>query len=285
MAPMSSVAALVFLSFGRLSASYDVEVISDITAPSPSLDAGRALEIKKQEFWEPVLHAASGQEVQGHAALYKDAEAAIEKLCLEHTYVRVALREALERLRRADAAVLAQAEQHSLLAAEELATPVRSTWGESFSFITGGQNFLGQAVQRFLDGGDYTSRLRGHMEQRKASVLPALQGASTAAGDVLGDCRFASKRGFDAPKHDVCDGEAEPTPEAAKDIANRIIDAAAETRRRFMKMVAASADGLTNDSERQHEEPSAIVTQTLLAGMEEPAAAPSGAEELRINLF
>mmetsp|Transcript_24756 Transcript_24756/g.67974 ORF Transcript_24756/g.67974 Transcript_24756/m.67974 type:complete len:289 (-) Transcript_24756:109-975(-) len=284
---LAATSAVALLTAPRVAEAFDADIISDIEVGS--LDEGRALGIKSEQFWRPVLQAAKRPELQGHAALYADAEAAIAGLGPEHAYVRSALGEALERLRRADEAVLAQAQQHEELAADQLARPPTGagSWawgggGGSVPLLTGGRGFVSWAVQRFTDFGGYFKRLRGHVAERLANVTPALRGAAASARDVLGDCRVASGRAFDVLKYDIYERDAPKTPQAAKDVAHRIVDAATETRRRFLGLVTAIAEGITRDAQSKGDQPSATVTHALLKDME--PLPQRGSKELRISL-
>jgi len=140
--------------------------------------------------------------------------------------------------------------------------------------IKGGLGFLsdlfastvsasGVAIQRFVHG-RYASRAKEAKSNRQASVLPLLRGAANSAGDVLKHCRVASKRSFDALKYDVYQAGAPKTPKSAEIIADRIVEAAAETRRSFLGLVTASVQGITKDAQGVHDNPSATVTQSLL---------------------
>jgi len=244
--------------------AFESEIISDITMPV--LDEGRALKIKHEEFWQPVRDAAEVSMMKEHEALFSDAHAVLAELPPENGYVHHALLEALQHLRQADAALLARAEQQSVVASNELLGS-SWTWSGGFSLITGGQNFIEAAIQRFVHG-RYASRAKEAKEGRQASILPLLRGAGDVAGDVLKHCRASSKRSFDAMKHDIYHAGAPKTPKAAEVLADRIVAAAAETRRNFLGLVTASVQGIAKDAEGEHDNPSATVTQTLFRSMQ-----------------
>jgi len=244
--------------------AFESEIISDITMPV--LDEGRALKIKHEEFWHPVRDAAEVSMLKEHEALFSDAHVVLAELPSENHYVHQALLEALQHLRQADAAVLARAEQQSVVASEELLGS-SWTWSGGVSLFTGGQNFIEAAIQRFVHG-QYASRTKEAKEKRQAGILPLLRGAANSAGDVLKHCRAASKRSFDAMKHDIYQAGAPKTPKAADVLADRIVAAAAETRRNFLGLVTASVQGITRDAEGEHDNPSATVTQMLLRDMQ-----------------
>lgn len=240
----------------------NAEVFSDLI--TPVADQGRALEIKSQEFWQPVLQASEKAKSIDHSTLFVDTEAAIAALPKENEYVRQALSDALSNLQRADAMVAVQGAESSELAAERLAAPVTSTWENPFSFLTGGQNYFSLAIRHFIGGGQYSERLENHVHARQSDILPALRGAAAASGNVLKDCRIASRRSFDVLQYDIYNNGVPKTPGAAKAVANRLVDAAGETRHHFMSFVTEAVQGITRDTERKYDDPSATVTQSLM---------------------
>lgn len=238
----------------------DAYVISDITGSS--VDESRALEIKAETFWKSLLEAADDMKLQQHAALYADADKVIASLPAENTYVRDALTEAITRLRRADEVLLRQAAQSAQVAGDALATPLSD--GDLFSFITGGQGFFAQAVKSFVDDTRYPQRLRKQVESRQADILPVLQGASEVTGNVLKDSRLASSRSFDAMKYDIYNEGVPKTPQDAKDIADRIVKAAGESRHHFMGFITEAANSIARDVESADESPAATVVRSSL---------------------
>jgi len=243
------------------------EVFSDIAdfvaGPSPA-DERRALEIKAEQFWDSVLDAAKDMKMTEHWELYDETEKVIAGLPAENTYVREALTDVLTRLKRADETVLAQALQSSDLASEKM---VAGPQGESlFSFFTGGQNFLSEALRRFVAGGRYPERLAEHVARRQGDIVPLLQGAAGSAGNVLSDCRLASKRSFDVLKYDIYNKGVPKTPQDAKDLAYKLVDASGETRHRFMNFVTKTVTGITKDFEGRRDSAVVTVTRSELRG-------------------
>mmetsp|Transcript_37739 Transcript_37739/g.108786 ORF Transcript_37739/g.108786 Transcript_37739/m.108786 type:complete len:280 (-) Transcript_37739:105-944(-) len=279
MALLLALAVLVLGSCLCFAEGFGTEVISDIT--SPASDEGRALDLKNEQFWRPILQASEVvEDLQRHRALYADAEAAIAGLSADNLYVRKALGEALERLRRADAAVLAQAGQQGELAAEKLsALP-----GEGgSSALAGGQGILALALKRLSDVHGYFSKLRGNVQDRQADVLPALRSAAASTGGVLEDSRAASKYSFEVLKYDIYQKGVAKTPEAAKRAAERIVDASAETRRRFLKLVLSAVGSVARDAEQERQQPAAVVTRSLLEDAR-PMGQEGDGEGLRVNV-
>merc|ERR1719171_1989865 len=117
--------------------------------------------------------------------------------------------------------------------------------------MTGGQNFLSLALKRFV-GGTYDDQVKSQVVRRQGDVLPALRNTASIAGNVLEDCRLASKISFDILKYDIYNRGVPKTPEAVKAVANKLVDASTETRRQFMSGVIGFANALKTDTEEQH---------------------------------
>jgi hypothetical protein len=256
---MARVATLVAHFMIAFSLPGTAEVISDITISDA--DEFSALQVKKERFWRPVMRAVEETKVDKHAQLYKDVECEIATLPEENEYVRLALRESVNHLKSADQELLKNALQSSELASEKMAA---RDGGSSFSFFTGGQNFLKTAIRRFIDGGDYSEKVTDHIGKRQADILPLLRGAAESTGSILSDCRLASKRGFDVRKYDIYNRGVPKTPESAKVLADRLIEAAGETRKSFTSSITSMVNGITRDVQEKQEDAASIVTRASL---------------------
>lgn len=256
-APMAKLAFILLLQAGA-------DIISDITYSES--DETSALQVKAELFWKPILSAADDVNMVKHLEVYAEVEDAIKKLPAENEYVRQTLREALDHLKSADDASFKQALASKNLAEEKLDVPC-DTSGSGFSFLTGGQNFLKTAYQRFVGGGHYPEKLLQHIEQRQADILPVLRGAAGVTGSILSDCRLASKKGFDVRKYDLYNKGVPKTPQFADDAADRIIDAAGETRHRFTRSITDMVNGITRDVQEREEQPAATVTKASVKGL------------------
>lgn len=242
------------------------EIISDLTIGE--FDETRALELKAEQFWGPILAAAEKAKMSEHAQLYADTEKVLSELNADHAYVKDALAESLSHLKHADELVLIDATFATKLASEEKRKPISDSKQGAFSFLTGGQIFsiFRDRLRRFASDGTYSERLVRLVEQRQAGVLPALRGTAEISGSVLSDCRTASKRGFDVLKYDIYSSGrlrgAPKTPENAKSIANRLVDAAGETRHHFMSSVTEMVSSIAKDAQGKHDN-NAAATVTL----------------------
>merc|ERR1719277_1760531 len=110
-----------------------------------------------------------------------------------------------------------------------------------------------KALQRFVSGGQYSEKLIEHVEQRQADILPVLQGVAGKTNSFLGDCTKASKLSFDVLKYDIYNKGVPKTPQAAKDVAYKLVDAIAETRHRFLNFVTQTVSGIVKDHEGRND--------------------------------
>lgn len=244
----------------------DLDIISDLTAPAT--DTTRALELKNDQFWQPVLRAANDAKTHQHTEVYAAVQAAIAAMPEENEHVRGLLTKSLERLHRADGAAYQQATSSAEVANEKLLTGTEDDIGV-FSFLTAGQNFLALAVKAFVGESRYSERLERQIKRRQADILPSLRGTASAAGNILGDSREASKLAFDVLKYDIYNSGVPKTPACAKDAANKLVDAASETRHAFMQLVTGAVDSVARDVMEKGQDPSATVTRSLLSGLED----------------
>jgi len=256
-----------------LPAAVNADIISDITGNEG--DEFSALQIKAELFWKPIKSAAEEVNMEKHLELHDDAEKVINDLPAENTYVRQVLREALDHLKRADDLAFKQALASSQLAKEKLDAPCDTNNG--FSFLSGGHFKVAfkAALKHFVGGGRYSEKLVEHVEQRQADVLPVLRGGAGVTGNVLSDCRLASKKGFDVRKYDIYNRDVPKTPKVADDVADRIIDAAGETRRYFTKGIMDLVKGITRDVQEKQEDAAVTVTKASLQGFHSSIAKDS----------
>jgi len=246
------------------------DIISDITTSES--DDSSALNIKAEMFWKPIVSAAEDVQMHEHLALYADAEKVITSLPAENEYVRKTLTESLDHLKKADAVSFKQALAASRVAKEKLDNPSDGS-GSGFSFLTGGQNFLTAALKKFIGGSSYPDKLKEHVSERQADILPVLRGASGVTGNILKDSRLASSKAFDVLKYNLYHRDVPKTPKTATDLADRIVAAAGETRHHFTKSIADMANSIAKDENEKHEDASVTVTKASLRGFHNSVAA------------
>jgi len=274
MAFRGAVKVVAFATLNVCVAAFESEIISDLTISST--DEKRALEIKNQDFWQPVLSSAEAAKMASayvHLSVYEEVETAIYTLPAENAHVHKLLTDALSRLKRADRTVFKQALESSEIASEQLVARPRNV---GFSFLTGGQNYFVQAIRNFVGFGRYSEQAGQQVQQRLAEVTPVLRGAAAATGDVLSDCREGSKLAFDVLKYDIYTDGVPKTPEIAKVAAYSLVDAIGETRHNFMRGITDAAKGITRDIEAKDSDPSTIVTKSLSLDLNEHALANQG---------
>mmetsp|Transcript_125589 Transcript_125589/g.298219 ORF Transcript_125589/g.298219 Transcript_125589/m.298219 type:complete len:275 (-) Transcript_125589:115-939(-) len=258
--------AVAMLFLGLTSAS---EVISDLVAPEA--DQQRALRLREESFWTALAKVAEDMRLLRHAQLYEEVEQALPRFAADHP-VAQALSESLQRLKRADAAVLAQGLRSSQLISDALATPGELPGG--LSWLANGPSWLGKALASLVEGREYQDRLGEEVQQRQQALLPALQSAASVTADVLKETRLSSSRAFDALKYDIYTQGAAKTPEPAKRAANALVEAASETRRCFTQFISSMAKSLAEDVQSR-----SVPAATSLASADLPAvesATPTG---------
>mmetsp|Transcript_52662 Transcript_52662/g.118145 ORF Transcript_52662/g.118145 Transcript_52662/m.118145 type:complete len:274 (+) Transcript_52662:66-887(+) len=254
----------VLLLLGSAAAS---EVISDLVAPEA--DKARALRLRADNFWQALSKVAEDMRLLQHAQLYEQVEEAVAPLGPEHQAVAEALKESLQRLRRADGAVFAQGMESSKAISEELAGPTSS---RGLGWLEHAPSFLAKALESLVDGGDYERRAGDEVTQRQQALLPMLTTTAAVTADVLKETRLASARAFDVLKHDIYTPGAAKTPEPAKRAANALIEASSETRRRFTHFVTGMAQSLVTDSQSRKVGASTTVAMAELRSLEEVPA-------------
>merc|ERR1719230_1799037 len=166
---VASSAGILMLVLTACPSPSTAEFISDLgTSPQ---DESRALEVKSEQFWEPIVTAAEKTKMeayytQEHEALYADVQKVLQELPAENVYVREALGQALEALKSADRTVLANAEESAKIASDKLAVPAGAQTSD-WSFLRGGQDFFRQVIRNFVSGGSrFPERLKEQVGNR-----------------------------------------------------------------------------------------------------------------------
>jgi hypothetical protein len=246
------------------------EVISDVLSSESVED--RALEVRAKQFWSAIKSVADNMNLEEHVNLYSEAEQSLKDLSPEHSYVRETLSESLLRLQRADAIVFKQGLESAGIAAAELEAvgkpSSKETGGTSWLRSGSQQGILRKALGLFIDG-RYADDLREQVEERQASLLPMLRGAADVTGNVLEDCRLATRLAFDVQKYDIYNKGVPKTPEAAKEVSKKIVEASSQTRKRFMNFVMSMVGSLVDDMKAKTTTASATVVQAELQTTEE----------------
>lgn len=252
------------------------EIISDLTTSSK--DESKALALKRDQFWQPLLEAAEKMQIPEHLKLCNDAEKIIAELPAENDYVRAALLEVTQRLRHANEALLRQAVESTGVVEEKLskhpATDTDNVWS--------GSDLFSRAIRHFVGEGTYFERLAQGVADRQRDILPVLRGTAEMTGSVLEDCRLSSKRAFDALKYDIYNKGVPKTPQSAKDLAHKLVDASGKTRTQFTGFVMTMVAGITNDATGKGVNAATTVVHGVVQGIENVPQQQS--EEQLINL-
>lgn len=211
----------------------------------PALAHVAALQCQREQFWRPLLETVEGAQALEHVRLCIDAENVVHRLTDEHEYVRSALREAVACVRAATEAVLAQSLRSVQVASERL----QGKSGHGGDGASGSGDLFLEAVRQFVGEGAYSTQLSRDVVARQAEILPVLRGTAALAGSVCQGCRLASKRGFDVLKYDIYNRGVPKTPEDAKRVAERLIQAAGHIREHFTSVIKTMVRSITQDAE------------------------------------
>lgn len=254
-------ALLSLMVFSLLLSSSRGEWLSDIGASSPQSNQ-KALATRSEKFWEAVRKAAEEVNLSEHEDLLESVEGVLGALPKESAPVAALLRSAAERLRRASQAVFLNAISAGETAGEQLergflaARPANSAVG-----LSALGDVFGHAIRRFkaVEGGAYGEEALREVGDRQAAVLPFLRQSAELSKDVLTDCRMASKEAFDALKYELYVPGAPKTPQAAEDLAWKLVKAAKGIRQRFTGFVVDSVHNIAEDEATKADAPSKVL--------------------------
>eukprot|EP00927_Polykrikos_kofoidii_P045552 TRINITY_DN3956_c0_g2_i1.p1 TRINITY_DN3956_c0_g2~~TRINITY_DN3956_c0_g2_i1.p1 ORF type:complete len:261 (-),score=54.23 TRINITY_DN3956_c0_g2_i1:122-904(-) len=192
------------------------------------------LEKDREAFWQPLLEEADRLRVPEAVRLCMEVQRVVPTLPNENGFVRTTLLESAERLQRASEAVLSMSANWMQAAQGGLADSGRDLVESVFKHIANEQSDL---LDRSEEG-----------EARRNEALPALRCTAAGTSDILEDCRLASRGAFDVLKYDIYNRDVPKTPEEAKSLADRLVQASGETRHSFTSFVTVMAQGLTRDA-------------------------------------
>lgn len=191
------------------------------------------LKVRKDGFWQALINATPRQ-VPEQFCLCSRARNVVASIPEENHAVKSLLAECVDHLQSATNVLLAQSIRSIQIAEGNLSDPGLCS------------SDLPAMVQRLKGDDGYPKQLVLDMNCRQEKILPVLH--ETKAGNVLEDCRLASRRGFDVLKYDIYNRGVPKTPANAKEMAQELIDAAGNTRRQFTSFVTELALGLASDA-------------------------------------
>ena len=213
------------------------EFITDLTLPEDFQE--RQLKKRHEQFWK-VIEAAVDMEDYVEAA---EGLAA----CLDDVPDDAPTKSTLEQsIRHLHAAALGAASQTGR--AMNVAEAARSS-GPGQGPVQGPTDFFARLYKSFVaeDQGQFPDKFKGAVQERQQRVAQILKGS--VGSNVLQDTRLASKLAFDVLKYDIYNSKAPKTPEAAKEIANKVVDLHAKIRKSFLNPITTMANQIANDAQ------------------------------------
>lgn len=213
------------------------EFFSDLTV-SEDFQA-KQLKKRHEQFWKVIESAVDTEDyveaAEGLAACLDDVpDAAPTKAILEQS------------IRHLHAAALGAASQSGR--AMTVADSSISS-GPGKGSIQGPTDFFARLYKSFVaeEQGEFPDKFKGAVQERQQRVAQILKGS--VGSNVLQDTRLASKLAFDVLKYDIYNSKAPKTPEAAKEIANKVVDLHAKVRKSFLGPITTMANQIANDAQ------------------------------------
>jgi len=212
------------------------EFITDLTLPEDF--QARQLKKRHEQFWKVIEAAVDTEDyveaAEGLAACLDDVpDDAPTKATLEQS------------IRHLHAAALGAASQSGR--AMTVAEAARSDGpGQA---AKGPTDFFARLYKSFVaeDQGEFPDKFKGAVQERQQRVAQILKGS--VGSNVLQDTRLASKLAFDVLKYDIYNSKAPKTPEAAKEIANKVVDLHAKVRKSYLGPITTMANQIANDAQ------------------------------------
>lgn len=210
------------------------ETYSDITLPEDFQE--KQLRKRHDHFWKVIEDAVDTEDyvgaVEGLFACFDELQDGPTKPMLEQS---------LKHLEAAAAG--ASAQNGRAVGAAEAAMTTGSQ-----AQPRGPTDFFKRLYSAFLaeDQKDFPDKFRAQVEERQKRVAEILKGS--VHSDVLQNTRMASKLAFDVLKYDIYNSNVPKTPEANKDIANKIVDLHARVRKSFLGPITTMANQIAQDA-------------------------------------
>jgi hypothetical protein len=248
---------LILNHFAGLSTTHALAIASShwnrrLKDELPVISMLHFLKVRNDDFWQALIKATPRQ-VQQQFSLCSRARNVFASIPDENSAVRSILAECVDHLQSATNVLLAQSIRSIQIAEGNLSHPGLCS------------SDLPVVAQRLKGDGGYPEQLVRDMHCRQEEVLPMLQTTTMTAGNVLEDCRLASRRGFDILKYDIYNRGVPKTPANVKEMAQDLIDAAGNTRRQFTSFVTEIALGLACDARLSQDPEASKESQTNLA--------------------
>lgn len=254
--------------FGGTSAEW----VSDIGTANPIAER-KALQGRAERFWTVLREAASNVNLNEYEELLESVEGVVGELPTQNAEVAKLLHSSAERLRRTSQALFLNAISAGETAGEKLAQGFLAKPKNTDVAFSALGDVFGKAIRRFKSvdssSGVYSDEALRGVAERQGDILPILRQTADVTGDILSDTRLASKEAFDVLKHDIYVSGAPKTPEAAKKLAWKLIDAAKAMRRQFLGFVRSSVGDIADDTASKDDSHAKVLTSSASPGLPE----------------
>jgi hypothetical protein len=212
------------------------EFITDLTVSEDFQE--RQLKKRHEQFWKVIEAAVDTEDyveaAEGLAACLDDVpEGAPTKAILEQS---------IQHLHAAALGAAAQSGRAMTVADSSLSSgPGQAAKGPTDFFARLYRTFVAE------EQGEFPDKFKGAVQERQQRVTQILKGS--VGSNVLQDTRLASKLAFDVLKYDIYNSKAPKTPEAAKEIANKVVELHAKVRKSFLGPITTMANQIANDAQ------------------------------------
>lgn len=211
----------------------------------------KALKSRHEQFWTAIEKSAStGDYVEATQTLFECVQELPE---WGDDKVKALLNEALAHLYQAAQQVSKQNDAATDVALQAIADGPTGKVKDRGFFATLYSSFVADSRQGASGAND--KNLRGQVSDRQRRVASFLKGSTKM--DVLTHTRLASKQAFLAMKWDLYAGhgidgysptKVPATPQAAKDIADKIVELQDQVRHAFLGVITTTALTLADDA-------------------------------------
>lgn len=245
------------------------EWVSDIGESSPE-KGQKALAARAEKFWQTMLKAAEEVNLNEYEDMLSAAEKTLAELPAENAEVRRLLQDGTTRLKRTSQALFLNAIAAGETAGEKLSKGFMAPRQSELAISALGDVF-GQAIRRFAaaetasGGKAFNDEALREVAERQGEILPVLRQTADLSRDILEDCRVAKNDAYDALKYDIYTKDAPKTPQAAADLADKLIGAAKFMRHKFSDLAMGEVKALVQDTESQHDSAAKVLTRSKRA--------------------
>jgi len=213
------------------------EFITDLTVSEDFQE--RQLKKRHEQFWKVIEAAVDTEDyveaAEGLAACLDDVP--------DDAPTKAILEQSVRHLHAAALGAASQGGRAMTVADSAIAS------GPGKGQVQGPTDFFARLYRTFVaeEQGEFPDKFKGAVQERQQRVAQILKGS--VGSNVLQDTRLASKLAFDVLKYDIYNSKAPKTPEAAKEIANKVVDLHAKVRKSFLGPITTMANQIANDAQ------------------------------------